>query len=108
MLGHANERVDVVDRVLREAAIGREAVGPVPFVELAVVATVVEARGVHPLAAALAATAAGVDLDRDALANDKFVNRRSEFDNRAHVFVTGREVLVERRLAADNAREARG
>src|SRR5262245_35484292 len=95
-----HERVDVIDRVLREAAVGRKAVGPMPLAEFTVIAAVVETGGVHALAAALASAAARVDFNRDPLANDKFVDRRSEFHNCAHVLVTRREVPVEGRLAA--------
>ena len=64
------------------------------------------ARGVHPLATARATTAAGVDLDRDAIAHSVFVYARPELDDRAHELVTGREVLVERQLAFDQRRRA--
>ena len=74
LLGHANQRVDVVDGVLREAAVGRKSVRAVTLVEFAVVASVVEAGGVHPLAAALAAAAPGMDFDGDALADGKLVD----------------------------------
>ena len=57
--------VDVVDRVFGEAAIGAEPVGAMALGAKAVV----EARGVHALAAALAAAAPGMDLDGDAVAD---------------------------------------
>jgi hypothetical protein len=43
MLGHANDGVDVVHDVLSEAAVCREPVRPMPFGEISVVATVIEA-----------------------------------------------------------------
>src|SRR6185295_7871407 len=101
---HADEGVDVIDRVLRKAAVRREPVRAVSFAELPVVEAVVEARGVHALPAALASSAPGVNLHRDAFANDKFVDSGTYLDNRAHVLVTGREVLIERRLAANDSR----
>src|SRR5262245_13592767 len=96
-----NERIDVIDCILRKAAIGRESVRSVSLAAFAVIAAIVQTRRVHPLPASLASTAAGMDFHRHPFANDKFVNRRSESDNRAHVLVTRREVPVERRLAAD-------
>jgi hypothetical protein len=42
-----------------------------------------------------------MDFDSHPLSNDKFVDGRPEFDNRAHVLVTGGEIPVERRLAPD-------
>src|SRR5919106_370578 len=76
--------------------------GPVAIVLVAVVLAVVEARGVHALPAALAAAAAGVDLDRDPLARLELVDVRPELDHRAHVLVAGREPLVERKPALDH------
>src|SRR5262249_30489659 len=72
-VGDGDERVDVVDLIFAEAAIGGEAVGAVALVHVAVVEAVVVARGVHALAAALALAAAGVNLHRHALADGVFV-----------------------------------
>jgi hypothetical protein len=58
-----------------------------PLVELAVVAAVVEARRIHPLPAAFAAAAPGVDFDGDAVTDGELVNRRADLDYCAHVFV---------------------
>ena len=105
-VGDRDQRVDVVDLVLAEAAVGGEAVGAVALVDVAVIEAVVVARGVHALAAALALAAAGVDFDRHALADLVFVDAGAERHDRAHVFVAGREVLVERHAALDRGRRA--
>src|SRR6185437_9333620 len=102
VVGHMDERVDVVDGVLGEAAIGGEAVGAVALLRLAVI----EARGVHALAAALAAAAAGMHLDGDAIAHLILVDGGPEFYHGAHVFVAGREILVEGQAALDLRRDA--
>ena len=65
VVGDVDHRVDVVDGVFGEPAIGAEAVGAVALLAVAVI----EARGVHAFAAALAAAAAGMHLDRDAVAD---------------------------------------
>ncbi len=102
-VGDGNQRVDVVDLVFAEAAVGGEAVGAVALVDVAVVEPVVVAGGVHALAAALALAAAGMDLDGHALADLVLVDARPERDDRAHVFMAGREVLVVRHAALDQA-----
>ncbi len=61
------------------------------------------ARCVHAFAASLALAAAGVDLDRDALTDLVFVNAGAERHHRAHIFVAGREVLVKRQAAFNQA-----
>ena len=76
------------------------------LVDIAVIEPVVEARGVHALAAALALAAAGVDLDGDALADFVLVDAGAERDDGAHIFVAGREILVERHAALDQGRRA--
>src|SRR5215475_5916728 len=101
-----NERVDVIDRILREAAVGRKAVGSMSLIEFAVIAAVVETRRVHPPTAALASAAARMDFNRHPVADDKFVDCRSESHNRAHVLVARGEVPVERRLASDDGGRA--
>ena len=78
-----DQRVDVVDRVFGEAAIGGEAVGAMAFRAIAVI----EARGVHAFAAARAAAAAGMHLDRDAIADLELVDRRAELHDGAHIFM---------------------
>ena len=104
VVGDRDQRVDVVDLVLAEAAVGGEAVGAMALVDVAVVQAVVVAGGVHALAAALALAAAGVDFHRDALADLVFVDAGAERHHGAHVFVAGREVLVERHAALDRGR----
>ena len=101
-----DERVDVIDLIFAKAAVGGKAVGAVALVAVAVIEAVVEAGGVHAFAATFALTAAGVDLDRDALADAALVDARTERDDRAHVFVSRREVLVERQAALDHRRRA--
>ena len=78
VVGDRDQRVDVVDLVFAEAAVGGEAVGAVALVDVAVIEPVVVAGGVHALAAALALAAAGVDLHRDALADLVFVDAGPE------------------------------
>src|SRR3954468_13197859 len=100
-----DQRVDVVDLVLAEAAVGGEAVGAVALVDVAVVLAVVVAGGVHALTAALALAAPRVDLHRDALPDLELVDARTEGHDRAHVLVAGREVLVEGQAALDLRRQ---
>jgi hypothetical protein len=102
VVGHVHHGVDAVDGVLGKAAVGREAIGAVAFGAEAVV----EARGVHALAAALATAAAGMDLDGDAVADFKLVHRGPELDDRAHVFMARRKAFVERRAAVDDGGQA--
>ena len=106
LVGDRDQRVDVVDLIFAEAAVGGEAVGAVAFVHVAVIEPVVVAGGVHALAAALALAAAGVDLDGDALADLVFVDARPERDHGAHIFVAGGEVLVVRHAAEDRGRRS--
>src|SRR5206468_10919337 len=87
-----------VDGVFGEAAVGAEAVRPMPLRAKAVIQT----RGVHPLATTLAAAAPGMNLDRDPIADLKLVDRRTEFHDRSHVFVPRREAAVERQAALDH------
>src|SRR5262249_7180455 len=103
-IGNGNQRVDVVDLVFAEAAVGGETVGAVAFVHVAVVEPVVVTGGVHALAAALALAAAGVNFDGHALADAIFVDARAERDHRAHIFVPRGEVLVVRHAAPDQRR----
>ena len=105
-VGNGDQRVDVVDLIFAEAAVGGEAVGAVALVDLAVVEPVVVTGGVHALAAALALAAAGVNLDRHALADPVFVDARPERDHGAHVFMPGGEVLVVRHAAQDRGRRS--
>jgi hypothetical protein len=105
-VGNGDQRVDVVDLVFAEAAVGSEAVGAVALVDVAVIEPVIMARGVHALAAALALAAAGVDFDRDALADAVFVDAGAERHHGAHIFVAGRKILVERHAALDRGRRA--
>src|SRR6516225_5204281 len=105
-VGNGNQRVDVVDLILAEAAVGGETVGAVAFVDVAVVEPIVVTGGVHALAAALALAAAGMNLDGHALADAVFVDARPERDHGAHVFVPGGEVLVVRHAAPDQRRRS--
>ena len=66
------------------------------LVDIAVIETVVMAGGVHAFAAALALPAAGMDFDSHPLADFIFVDAGAERDDGAHIFVTRREILVER------------
>ena len=91
-----HQRVDVVDLIFAEAAVGGEAVGAMALVDVAIVQAVVVTGGVHPLAAALALSAAGMNFHRHALADPVFVDAGAKRHDGAHIFVTGREILVER------------
>src|SRR3979409_704128 len=68
-IGYSRQRIDMVDRVFGETAIGREPVGAVTFIGI----SIVNARGVHALAASLALAATSVDFHADAFADVKFV-----------------------------------
>src|SRR5439155_1253787 len=70
-----SEGIDVVDSVFGKAAIGAEAVGPVPLRAIAVI----QARGVHALAAAQTAATPGMHLDRDAVAMLQVLCRKMKF-----------------------------
>ncbi len=108
LIGHVNQSVDVVDGVLGKAAVGRESVGPVPFLVVAVVQAVIEAGSVHPLPAPLAAAAAGMDLDGDAITDPVLVHARPELDDGAHIFMARREILVEGGAALDHGGQSLG
>ena len=108
VVGDRDQRVDVVDLVLAEAAVGGEAVGAMALVDVAVVEAVVVARGIHALAAALALAAAGVNFHRDALADLVFVDAGTLRHHRAHVLMARRPVLVERQAALDQRRRPVG
>ncbi len=103
-----DQGVDVVDGVLGEAAVGGEAVGPVTLVVTLVVQAVVEAGGVHPLPAPLAAAAPGMDLHGDAVADFVLVDARPELDDGAHVLVARGEILVEGGAALDDGGQSLG
>src|SRR5262245_27975554 len=103
-VGNGNQRVDVVDLIFAEAAVGGETVGAVTLVHVAVVEPIVVTGGVHALAAALALAAAGMNLDRHALADAVFVDARPERDHGPHIFVPGGEILVVRHAAPDQRR----
>src|SRR5204862_2193240 len=102
LVGGVGGRVDVVDGVLGEPAIGAEAVGAVPLLAI----PVVQARGVHAFAAALAPTTAGMYLDRHPVADIELVDGRPELHHGAHIFVTRGEALMERQVAVDHRRYA--
>ena len=95
-------RVDVVDGIFGKPAIGAEAVGAVALFRKAVI----EAGGIHALAATLAASASSVHFDRDAVTDLKLVDGWAELDDRAHIFVARREILVEGKLAFERGRQA--
>jgi len=79
-----DERIDVVDGVFGKPAIGREAVGAMSLCHVAIV----EAGGIHSLPATLAAAAAGVDFDRDAIAVASFADEREQqLENRREEFL---------------------
>src|SRR6476659_1482877 len=99
---NVRKRVDVVDRIFGEAAVGAETVGALSFRAIAVI----QARGIHAFTAALAAATAGVNLHRDALADLKFVDGRTEFHDGTHVFMPGCEAAIERQPAIDHRRYA--
>ena len=101
-LGHGDDRIDVIDCVFGKAAVGRKAVGPMPLLGF----PVVEARGVHALAAALALAAARMDFDGHALADLELVDMGAECCDRAHIFMARREVLVEGKPALDAGRRS--
>src|SRR5215831_3481936 len=103
-VGNGNQGVDVVDLIFAEAPVGGETVGAVTLVHVAVVEPVVVTGGVHALAAALALAAAGMNLDRHALADAVFVDAGPERHHGAHVFVPGGEILVVRHAAPDQRR----
>ena len=96
-----DQRVEMIDGILGEAAVGRETVCPVPFLVITVILAVIEAGSVHPHAASLTASAAGVYLDGDAIPDGVFVDTRPELDHGAHIFVARREILVEGEAAPD-------
>src|SRR5438093_3797545 len=81
------EGVDVVDRVLGEAAVAGETLRAMPLPDVAVV----QAGGVPALDAVLAAVAALVHLDRDAVAHPKLVDAGTERGDRAGVLVAHHE-----------------
>jgi len=83
--------VDVVDGVLGKPSVGGEPVGPVPLGS----ARVVQARGVHPVPAALAAPASRVHLHHDPVAHAELVHGRAQLHDRAHVLVADHVLSVE-------------
>ena len=103
-IGNSDECVDVVDLVL-EAAVCSEAVGAVALVDIAVILSIIQAR-LHALSAAFALATAGMDFHADALTDRAFVDAGAERDDRAHIFVARREVLVERLATKDQGRRA--
>src|ERR1700736_1533353 len=98
----------MIDRVLRETTVGREAIGAVALVMFPIVLAVVGAGRVHAGAAPLALAATGVDLHRNTLAHLIFVHPRTERGNGAHIFMARSESLVERQRAVDERRRAVG
>jgi hypothetical protein len=100
--GHSRQRVDVVHGIFGEPAIGGEAIGAMTLLGF----PIVEAGGVHALAASLALAAAGMDFHADAFPDFELVDVRSECGDRAHIFMAGREILVERQATPDAGRRA--
>src|SRR5207244_13182968 len=86
----AVERVDVIDRVLGQPAVGGEAVGAMPALDVAVV----QAGGVHAADAVLAAAAAHVGLDHDPIADLELVHGATDGDHLAGVLVPEDELAV--------------
>jgi hypothetical protein len=80
--------------------IGGKAIGAMALLWL----SIVEAGGVHALAASLALTAADMDFYGDAFADSEFVDIGSERGNRTHIFMAGRKILVEGQAAANACR----
>src|SRR5262245_36186436 len=91
------KRVDVVHRVLGEPAVAGEPLRAVPLGDVAVV----QAGGVPALDTVLAAVAALVDLDRDAIADAELVDTRTERGDGAGVLVAHHEAAG--RLALQRA-----
>jgi hypothetical protein len=78
----------------------------VAFVDVTVIEPVVVARGVHSLAASLALTATGVNLDCHALTDIVLIDSGAERHDRAHVLMAGSEILIEWHAALDHGRRA--
>ena len=91
--GQAIQRVDVVEHVLGEAAVGGQAAGAMAFGSVAVI----QARGVHAEQAVVAAATAFVGFDGYPVARREFVDVLAEGDHGAGPLVAGCE-LAERRL----------
>src|SRR3981081_2660710 len=85
----------MIDRIFGETTVGRKTVGAMALVGF----PIVEAGGVHALAASLALAAPRMDLHADAFADFKFIDAGSECCNGAHIFMAGRKILVERQAA---------
>src|SRR4029078_6362065 len=100
---HPRQRVDVIDRIFGKTTVGGEAIGAMAFLRL----SIVQARGIHALAAALALAAAGVDLYADPFADLELVDVRAERRDGAHIFVPRREILVEGQPALNARRRTR-
>src|SRR5690606_20853855 len=104
--GDADQRIDVVDLILAEATIRGETIRSMAFVDVAVVQPIIVTRGIHVLAAALALSAARMNLDRDPVTNLEFVNSWAKRHHGAHVLVPRGEVLVEWIATLDKRRWA--
>ena len=76
------------------------------LVDIAVILSIIQARRVHALSEAFAFATAGMDFHADALTDGAFVDAGAERDDRAHIFVARREVLVERLATKDQGRRA--
>src|SRR5689334_20972035 len=94
----------MVDGEFGKAAIGGKPVGTVALVVVPVILAVIQAGRVHPLAAALALPAAGVDLDRDPLPDPETVHPGAQCGDGSHIFVAGREPGIEGQSASDPRR----
>src|SRR5436305_11647113 len=77
-----------------------------PFARAPSPISVIQARGVHALAAALTAATPRMHLDRDAVADLKLVDGRAELDDRTHILVARREAAIEWQLAINHRRHA--
>src|SRR5262249_31045890 len=100
-IGNWDQGIDVVYLIFAEAAVGRESVRTVTFVNVAVIEAVVVTGGVHALAASFALSEAGVNLNRHTLSDFVLIDAGSERHACAHVFMAGREILIERQTALD-------
>lgn len=81
VMWHVNHRVHVIHRIFRKPTIGTEPIGAMSLALKAII----QARGVHPFAAALTAAATSINLNGDTIAELKFVDGRTKLHHRAHV-----------------------
>src|ERR1700737_1639166 len=92
----------MVDRILGKTAVGCKTVGAMTFLGL----PVVEAGGVHALAASLALAAAGMDFHADAFPDFELVDVRPQCGEDPHFFMAGREIFFVGQTPPDAGRRA--